>query len=80
LLLVITIFAILGVQLFAGKLHFCTDGSVHDKASCAGVLPGLKYFDQSTQYTAIIHRPHGVTSMMQESTLMPLESRSHDDG
>ena len=38
LVLVITIFAILGVQLFAGKLHFCNDSSVPDKASCTGTL------------------------------------------
>lgn len=42
LLLVITIFAILGVQLFAGKLHFCNDSSMPDKVSCAGAILMLK--------------------------------------
>jgi hypothetical protein len=38
LMLVVTIFAILGVQLFAGKLYRCNDDSVPDKASCTGAL------------------------------------------
>lgn len=41
--LVITIFAILGVQLFAGKLHFCNDSSATDKASCIGLTPPALY-------------------------------------
>lgn len=38
-LLIITIFAILGVQLFAGKLYYCTDPSATGKADCVGALP-----------------------------------------
>ena len=46
LMLVITIFAILGVQLFAGKLHFCNDSSVADRASCAGAFHLLQCMEQ----------------------------------
>lgn len=35
-LLIITIFAILGVQLFAGKLYYCNDPSATGKADCVG--------------------------------------------
>lgn len=38
LLLIITIFAILGVQLFAGKLYYCTDPAATGKADCVGAL------------------------------------------
>lgn len=38
-LLIITVFAILGVQLFAGKLYSCNDPSATGKADCVGELP-----------------------------------------
>ena len=38
MLLILTIFGILGVQLFAGKLFFCNDDSVPDRQSCVGAL------------------------------------------
>jgi hypothetical protein len=41
-LLIITIFAILGVQLFAGKLWSCNDASVTGKADCNGVSPSAR--------------------------------------
>jgi hypothetical protein len=40
-ILIITIFAILGVQLFSGKLYYCTDASVPGRAECSGVTPWL---------------------------------------
>lgn len=38
-MLILTIFAILGVQLFSGKLYYCTDATVAGKAECSGVIP-----------------------------------------
>ncbi|KAJ9468458.1 Sodium channel protein 60E [Diplonema papillatum] len=35
-LIVFLVFGILGVQLFAGKMYFCTDASVSTRAACTG--------------------------------------------
>eukprot|EP01064_Diplonema_japonicum_P029541 TRINITY_DN4809_c0_g1_i1.p1 TRINITY_DN4809_c0_g1~~TRINITY_DN4809_c0_g1_i1.p1 ORF type:complete len:1504 (+),score=269.06 TRINITY_DN4809_c0_g1_i1:171-4682(+) len=37
--LIFLVFAILGVQLFGGKLHYCSDPSIHTEIACVGVDP-----------------------------------------
>ena len=53
--LVYLIFAILGVQLFSGSLHYCNDDSIFLKKDCVGTYTVEEYVAMSQEVTKVIN-------------------------